>query len=303
MTINRFCSSGLQAIALGGRRVAIGVERHRHRRRRRVDEHGADDRQQDQVSPEVMERFPHGVHADGHHRGERGEPVRDRPQGAGRVRLTRATRRPPPRRPRGASTEEIVPVRRALTRATSATTSTFKRDELVRADTTLEKRSPRSSPVLGQGQRHPGQQLAALRRRRGGAGDERRPAPRRWAPAARYFRRFVRWRASTPRSWASARRRRCASCSRRRALSVEGHRSLRDQRGLREPGRLRAAKLGIPEEKLNVNGGAIALGHPLGCTGAKLTATALHELKPRGGRYAIVSMCIGGGMGAAGLER
>jgi acetyl-CoA acyltransferase len=60
-------------------------------------------------------------------------------------------------------------------------------------------------------------------------------------------------------------------------------------------------ELGIPDEKINVNGGAIALGHPLGCTGAKLTATALHELKRRGGRYAVVSMCIGGGMGAAGL--
>jgi acetyl-CoA acyltransferase len=59
--------------------------------------------------------------------------------------------------------------------------------------------------------------------------------------------------------------------------------------------------LEIPDEKLNVNGGAIALGHPLGCTGAKLTATALYELKRRGGRYAIVTMCIGGGMGAAGL--
>jgi acetyl-CoA acyltransferase len=59
--------------------------------------------------------------------------------------------------------------------------------------------------------------------------------------------------------------------------------------------------LEIPKEKLNVNGGAIALGHPLGCTGAKLTASALYELQRRGGRYAIVTMCIGGGMGAAGL--
>ncbi len=59
--------------------------------------------------------------------------------------------------------------------------------------------------------------------------------------------------------------------------------------------------LELPEDRLNVNGGAIALGHPLGCTGAKLTATALHELARRGGRYAVVTMCIGGGMGAAGL--
>ena len=60
-------------------------------------------------------------------------------------------------------------------------------------------------------------------------------------------------------------------------------------------------KLGLDANKVNVNGGAIALGHPLGCTGAKLTATLLHELKRRGGRYGIVTMCIGGGMGAAGL--
>jgi acetyl-CoA acyltransferase len=60
-------------------------------------------------------------------------------------------------------------------------------------------------------------------------------------------------------------------------------------------------ELRIPNEKLNVNGGAIALGHPLGCTGAKLTATALYELKRRGQKRAIVTMCIGGGQGAAGL--
>ena len=57
----------------------------------------------------------------------------------------------------------------------------------------------------------------------------------------------------------------------------------------------------VDHDKVNVNGGAIALGHPLGCTGAKLVATALHELRRRKGKYAIVTMCIGGGMGAAGL--
>ena len=60
-------------------------------------------------------------------------------------------------------------------------------------------------------------------------------------------------------------------------------------------------ELGLNEEIVNVNGGAIALGHPLGCTGAKLTATLLHEMKRRGVRYGIVTMCIGGGMGAAGV--
>jgi len=60
-------------------------------------------------------------------------------------------------------------------------------------------------------------------------------------------------------------------------------------------------ELGIDPEIVNVNGGAIALGHPLGCTGAKLTATFLHEMKRRNVRYGIVTMCIGGGMGATGI--
>lgn len=59
--------------------------------------------------------------------------------------------------------------------------------------------------------------------------------------------------------------------------------------------------LEIDPAKVNVNGGAIALGHPLGCTGAKLTASLLHEMKRRGLRYGMVTMCIGGGMGAAGI--
>lgn len=60
-------------------------------------------------------------------------------------------------------------------------------------------------------------------------------------------------------------------------------------------------ELKLNQELINVNGGAIALGHPLGCTGAKLTATLLHEMQRRGNRYGMVSMCIGGGMGAAGI--
>ena len=60
-------------------------------------------------------------------------------------------------------------------------------------------------------------------------------------------------------------------------------------------------ELGIPMDKVNICGGAIALGHPLGCTGAKLTATLIHQLRRLGKKWGIVSMCIGGGMGAAGL--
>ena len=60
-------------------------------------------------------------------------------------------------------------------------------------------------------------------------------------------------------------------------------------------------ELDLPEDRLNVNGGAIALGHPLGCTGAKLTASLLHEMQRRQARYGMVTMCVGGGMGAAGI--
>ncbi|MBT3223461.1 MAG: acetyl-CoA C-acyltransferase, partial [Proteobacteria bacterium] len=60
-------------------------------------------------------------------------------------------------------------------------------------------------------------------------------------------------------------------------------------------------ELGIDAELVNVNGGAVALGHPLGCTGARIMATLLHEMKRRGVKYGIAAMCIGGGMGAAAV--
>jgi acetyl-CoA acyltransferase len=58
---------------------------------------------------------------------------------------------------------------------------------------------------------------------------------------------------------------------------------------------------GLDAARINPNGGAIALGHPLGCTGAKLTATIIREMKRRDARYGMVTMCVGGGMGAAGI--
>jgi acetyl-CoA acyltransferase len=65
---------------------------------------------------------------------------------------------------------------------------------------------------------------------------------------------------------------------------------------------LAVIKLGeLDAARVNPNGGAVALGHPLGCTGAKLTATILRELKRRKARYGLVTMCVGGGMGAAGI--
>jgi acetyl-CoA acetyltransferase len=60
-------------------------------------------------------------------------------------------------------------------------------------------------------------------------------------------------------------------------------------------------ELGLPMDRINVNGGAIALGHPLGCSGAKLTTTLVHEMKRRHARYGLVSMCVGVGQGVSTL--
>ena len=73
------------------------------------------------------------------------------------------------------------------------------------------------------------------------------------------------------------------------------------ERGKRNQALLKRLGVDAADERVNPNGGAIALGHPLGCSGAKLTATALHELRRRDARYAMVTMCIGTGMGAAGI--
>ena len=83
----------------------------------------------------------------------------------------------------------------------------------------------------------------------------------------------------------------------------QGHRHLRDQRGLRRRGVASADDLGISEDMVNVNGGAIALGHPVGMSGTRVALTSLLELKRRGGGTAAVSLCGGGGQGDAAILR
>ena len=77
------------------------------------------------------------------------------------------------------------------------------------------------------------------------------------------------------------------------------HRPLRDQRGLRRAGLAVERELGLDHAKVNVNGGAIAIGHPLAATGVRLTVTLARELRRRGLRYGVSSACVGGGQGIA----
>ena len=90
----------------------------------------------------------------------------------------------------------------------------------------------------------------------------------------------------------------------RKALALAGktrrrHRPVRDQRGLRRAGHPLLQDLGIPLDKLNVNGGAIALGHPFGSTGARITGTLLNGLQTADTTFGVETMCVGGGMGMA----
>ena len=176
-------------------------------------------------------------------------------------------------------------------------------DEGPRADTTLERLAALAPGVPRGRHRHRRQRLDPQRRRR---------LPRaRLGAQGRGARRASRWPASSP-SASPASTRRCMGIGPvpaiRRALDAAGLEL--DEIDLIEINEAFAAQvlacareLGIDEERLNVNGGAIALGHPLGCSGARLLTTLAWELRRRGGRYGIASLCVGVGQGAGDRDR
>ena len=107
--------------------------------------------------------------------------------------------------------------------------------------------------------------------------------------------------ASIRASWASGRSPRCASCSRARGVTAAELDLVELNEAFASQSIAVVRELGLDEERVNVNGGAIALGHPLGMSGARLVVSLAHELRRRGGRYGLATLCVGVGQGQAAL--
>jgi acetyl-CoA acyltransferase len=298
-TINRFCSSGLQAVAQAAERVAFGS----------VDAIVAGGVEsmtmvpmtgnKISVSAEVMGRFPTAYTP----MGITAENV------ASRYNISRSDqdafaaeshRKAAAAQAAGRFDDEIAPVKAVRYAGHVRDDVTFARDEFVRADTTAEKLAALKPVFNAKGSVTAGNSSPLSDGAAAALVMSKARADALGIKALGYFRGFqvagvepdVMGIGPVP--------------AVRKLLARTGLKL--DQIDLIEMNEAFAAQalyckreLGLSDDRLNVNGGAIALGHPLGCTGAKLTATLLHELRRRGGRYGIVTMCIGGGMGAAGL--
>jgi acetyl-CoA acyltransferase len=300
MTINRFCSSGLQAVALAAGALAIGSND-------LVIAGGVESMSMVPMtgnklsaSPEAMEKYPSvytpmGITAENvANRFEISRKEQDEFAYKSQQKAAAAQKA-------NRFAEEIVPVSALrFSTATSASSASFKIDELPRADTTLEGLAALKPAFATKGSVTPGNSSPLSDGAAAVLVASAKRAEELKLPRLGYFRRFVTVGVD-PAIMGIGPAPAIEKLFAKTGLSVKDIDLFEINEAFASQSVYVQKKLGLPEEKLNVNGGAIALGHPLGCTGAKLVATALHELKKRGGRYAIVSMCIGGGMGAAGL--
>jgi acetyl-CoA acyltransferase len=299
MTINRFCSSGLQAVALAASAVGMGWNEV-------VIAGGVESMtmvpmtgNKLSASPEAMARVasvytPMGITAENvARRFEISRPDQDAFALRSQLRAAAAIKD-------GKFKDEIVPVQGIKFSGNERKTFSFEVDEMVRADTTAESLAALKPAFSTTGSVTAGNSSPLSDGAAACIVTSREHAERLHVKPLGYFRHFS-TAGVDPAIMGIGPIPAIRKLFQKTGLNVGDIDVFEINEAFASQAVHVQRELGIPEDRLNVNGGAIALGHPLGCTGAKLTATALHELKRRKGRYAIVSMCIGGGMGAAGL--
>jgi acetyl-CoA acyltransferase len=299
MTINRFCSSGLQAIAIAAGSIAAGTHDI-------VVAGGAESMTMVPMtgnkltaSPELMHRLPAAYTPMGITAENVAKEYKVSREDQDRFAF-QSHKKAAAARDAGRFNDEIVTVQAIKFEGNHKKTFPFSRDELIRADTTLEglaqlKPAFSATGSVTAGNSSPlsdGAAFALLM--------TKAKADQLGIKPLGYFRAFATAGVDPAKMG-------IGPIPAVRKLLAKTGLSLKDidlvelNEAFASQALVVSRTLEIPDDKLNVNGGAIALGHPLGCTGAKLTATALYELRRRQGRYAIVTMCVGGGMGAAGL--
>jgi acetyl-CoA acyltransferase len=299
ITINRFCASGLQALALAAGQIAIGAYD--------VAVAGGTESMslvpmtgnKLSMSPEVMERFPTAYTP----MGITAENV------ANRFKISRedqdafallSQKKAGAAIEGGKFVDEIVPVNGIRYEGNKRVTFEFKRDELPRPETTLEGLASLKPSFSAKGSVTPGNASPLSDGAAFSLMMSKAKADELGVKGLGYFRAFVTVGVD-PSIMGIGPLPAVQKLLKRTGMSLKDIDVIEMNEAFASQALYCKRELGIPDEKLNINGGAIALGHPLGCTGAKLVATALYELRRRKGRYAIVTMCIGGGQGAAGL--
>jgi len=299
MTINRFCSSGLQAIALAAGSIAVGsadiVVAGGVESMSMVPMTG----NKLSASPEAMRRCasvytPMGITAENvANKFEIARADQDKFAHASHQKAAAA-------RAAGRFDEEIVEVQAVRYKNGERQTAPFRGDELIRAETTLEALATLKPAFSAKGSVTAGNSSPLSDGAAAALVMSRKKADELGIKPLGVFRAFV-TAGVDPAIMGIGPIPAVRKLLAKTGLTMKDIDVFEVNEAFASQAVYVQRQLEIPEEKLNVNGGAIALGHPLGCTGAKLTATALYELKRRNGRYAIVTMCIGGGMGAAGL--
>jgi acetyl-CoA acyltransferase len=299
MTINRFCSSGLQAIALGAAAVAAGwndvVVAGGVESMSMVPMTG----NKLSASPEAMAKFPTvytpmGITAENvANRFKISREDQDKFAVASHQKASAAQKA-------GKFDHEIVPVKGVRYSGNERVEFDFKADELIRADTSMEGLAGLKPSFAVKGSVTPGNSSPLSDGAAAALIMTKEKADAYGVKPLGYFRSFV-TAGVDPAIMGIGPIPAVQKLLKRTGLSMADIDLFEVNEAFASQSVYVQRVLEIPGEKLNVNGGAIALGHPLGCTGAKLTASILQELRRRKGKYGIVTMCIGGGMGAAGL--